>query len=72
MPRTLRPKRNMALRIGELLLKEQRITPEQLQEALAYQKAHGGKLGAALVQARIRPRRRHHGPVEQAVPACRP
>ena len=28
----------MALRIGELLLKERRITPEQLQEALAYQK----------------------------------
>jgi len=40
----------MALRIGELLLKERRITPEQLQEALAYQKAHGGKLGTALVK----------------------
>jgi len=40
----------MALRIGELLLKERRITPEQLQEALTYQKAHGGKLGAALVK----------------------
>ena len=42
--------RNMALRIGELLLKEQRITPEQLQEALNYQKAHGGKLGFNLVK----------------------
>ncbi|MCX6537366.1 MAG: type IV-A pilus assembly ATPase PilB [Acidobacteria bacterium] len=40
----------MAVRIGELLLKERRITPEQLQEALAYQKAHGGKLGSALVK----------------------
>jgi type IV pilus assembly protein PilB len=40
----------MALRIGELLLKERRITPEQLQEALTYQKAHGGKLGSALVK----------------------
>jgi len=39
----------MALRIGELLLKERRITPEQLQEALTYQKAHGGRLGSALV-----------------------
>ena len=40
----------MALRIGELLLKERRITPEQLQEALTYQKAHGGRLGTALVK----------------------
>ncbi|MFB3852969.1 MAG: type IV-A pilus assembly ATPase PilB [Vicinamibacterales bacterium] len=40
----------MPVRIGELLLKEKRITPEQLQEALAYQKAHGGKLGANLVK----------------------
>ena len=39
----------MALRIGELLLKERRITPEQLQEALNHQKASGGKLGSALV-----------------------
>ena len=40
----------MALRIGELLLKERRITPEQLQEALAHQKGQGGKLGSALVK----------------------
>ena len=31
----------MAVRIGELLLKEKRITPEQLQQALAAQKANG-------------------------------
>src|SRR4030095_16308916 len=35
----------MAVRIGELLLKEKRITPAQLQEALNYQKTNGGKLG---------------------------
>src|SRR4029453_10270144 len=40
----------MAVRIGELLLKEKRITPEQLQEALSYQKANGGKLGYNLVK----------------------
>ena len=40
----------MAVRIGELLLKEKRITPEQLQEVLAYQKAKGNKIGVALVK----------------------
>ena len=40
----------MAVRIGELLLKEKRITPEQLQQALNYQKANGGKLGHNLVR----------------------
>ncbi len=39
----------MAVRIGELLLKEKRITPAQLQEALNYQKTNGGKLGFTLV-----------------------
>jgi type IV pilus assembly protein PilB len=40
----------MPVRIGELLLKEKRITPEQLQDALNYQRTHGGKLGANLVK----------------------
>ncbi len=40
----------MAVRIGELLLKEQRITPDQLQQALNTQKANGGKLGHNLVR----------------------
>ncbi len=40
----------MPVRIGELLLKEKRVTPEQLQEALAHQKANGGKLGLNLVK----------------------
>src|SRR6478752_6155740 len=40
----------MAVRIGELLLKEKLITPEQLQQALNAQKANGGKLGYNLVK----------------------
>jgi type IV pilus assembly protein PilB len=40
----------MPVRIGELLLKEKRISPAQLQEALAYQKTQGGKLGFNLVK----------------------
>jgi type IV pilus assembly protein PilB len=40
----------MAVRIGDLLLKEKRITPAQLQEALNYQKTNGGKLGLNLVK----------------------
>src|SRR5438552_15888248 len=40
----------MPVRIGELLLKEKRITPEQLQQALNAQKANGGKLGFNLVK----------------------
>src|SRR5215471_14293361 len=40
----------MAVRIGELLLKEKRITPEQLQEALTYQRQNGGKLGYNLIK----------------------
>src|SRR5574342_1380238 len=40
----------MPVRIGELLLKEKRITPAQLQEALNYQKTNAGKLGTNLVK----------------------
>src|SRR6266851_3281722 len=40
----------MAVRIGELLLKEKLITPDQLQQALTQQKANGGKLGYNLVK----------------------
>ncbi|HEY2432106.1 MAG TPA: type IV-A pilus assembly ATPase PilB [Vicinamibacterales bacterium] len=40
----------MPVRIGELLLKEKRITPAQLQEVLTYQKTSGGKLGYNLVK----------------------
>ncbi len=41
---------NAAVRIGELLLKEKRITAEQLQEALNYQRQNGGKLGLNLIK----------------------
>src|SRR5436853_7919968 len=40
----------MPVRIGELLLKEKRITAAQLQEALNYRKTSGGKLGYNLVK----------------------
>src|SRR5882724_3874305 len=40
----------MAVRIGELLLKEKRITADQLQQALNHQKTQGGKLGFNLVK----------------------
>ncbi len=40
----------MAVRLGELLVREQRISPGQLQEALAHQRANGGRLGSNLVK----------------------
>lgn len=39
----------MAVRLAELLLKEQRITPAQLEAALDHQRQHGGKLGFNLI-----------------------
>jgi type IV pilus assembly protein PilB len=39
----------MAIRLGELLLREKRITPAQMQEALEHQRANGGRLGRTLV-----------------------
>ena len=40
----------MPIKLGELLAKENLISPQQLQEALTYQKQHGGKLGYNLVK----------------------
>jgi len=40
----------LVARLGEILLKENRINDEQLQKALDHQKQHGGKLGQALVK----------------------
>ena len=40
----------MAVQLGELLLKEKRITPAQLQEALDQQREHGGRLGFNLIK----------------------
>ena len=39
----------MALQVGELLLKEKRITSDQLKEALNHQRQSGGKLGLQLI-----------------------
>jgi type IV pilus assembly protein PilB len=40
----------MPIKLGELLVKENLISPQQLQDALTYQKQHGGKLGYNLVK----------------------
>jgi len=40
----------MPVKLGELLLKENMVSPQQLQEALSHQKMNGGKLGKAFVQ----------------------
>src|SRR5271155_5539316 len=40
----------MSARLGELLVKEKLIAPDQLKQALEYQKQHGGRLGTALVK----------------------
>ena len=43
----------MAVRLGELLLREKRVTPAQLQEALNHQRTNGGRLGSSLVKLGI-------------------
>jgi len=40
----------MAVRLGEILLREKRISPVQLQEALDHQRTNGGRLGSNLVK----------------------
>jgi type IV pilus assembly protein PilB len=40
----------LAVRLGELLLREKRISPVQLQEALNHQRANGGRLGSNLIK----------------------
>ena len=40
----------MPVRLGDLLVEEQLITPQQLQQALSDQKVNGGKLGLTLVK----------------------
>jgi type IV pilus assembly protein PilB len=39
----------MPVKLGELLLKENMVTPQQLQDALTHQRMNGGKLGKAFV-----------------------
>ncbi len=43
----------MSAKLGEVLLKEGLITPQQLKEALDYQRAHGGRLGSIFVSLGI-------------------
>ena len=40
----------MSGRLGEILIKENLITPDQLKQALDHQKANGGRLGNSLVK----------------------
>src|SRR6201987_62279 len=40
----------MSSRLGEILIKENLITSDQLQQALAHQKASGGRLGTCLMK----------------------
>ena len=40
----------MSSRLGEILLKDSLISPDQLKQALDYQKKHGGRLGTCLVK----------------------
>ena len=40
----------MSVRLGEILVKESLITQDQLQKALEFQRANGGKLGTCLTK----------------------
>ncbi len=40
----------MSQRLGDLLIRERIITPQQLEEALAFQRKNGGRLGSCLVK----------------------
>ncbi len=40
----------MSAKLGEILVRENLITPQQLRETLDYQRAHGGRLGSNLVR----------------------
>ncbi len=43
----------MSARLGEILIKEKLITSAQLEQALEYQKRHGGRLGNCLMKLGI-------------------
>ena len=40
----------MSAKLGEILVRENLITAQQLREALEYQRQNGGRLGSNLVQ----------------------
>ena len=43
----------MSAKLGEILVRENLITPQQLREALEYQRSHGGRLGSNLAKLGI-------------------
>ncbi|MBV8859850.1 MAG: general secretion pathway protein GspE, partial [Acidobacteria bacterium] len=40
----------MSAKLGEILVRENLLTPHQLREALEFQREHGGRLGFNLVK----------------------
>ena len=57
--------RSMPVKLGELLLKENMVSPQQLQDALNHQRQNGGKLGKAFVVLGFRQRRGDHEPARR-------
>jgi len=43
----------MSAKLGEILVRENLVTPQQLREALDYQRVNGGRLGSNLVKLGI-------------------
>jgi type IV pilus assembly protein PilB len=43
----------MSSKLGEILVRENLITPQQLREALDYQRVNGGRLGSNLIKLGI-------------------
>ena len=43
----------MSAKLGEILVRENLVTPQQLREVLDYQRTNGGRLGANLVRLGI-------------------
>ena len=43
----------MSAKLGEILVRENLVTPQQLREALDYQRTSGGRLGSNLVKLGI-------------------
>src|SRR5919199_4683271 len=42
--------KKMSAKLGEILVRENLLTPQQLREALEFQREHGGRLGFNLVK----------------------
>ena len=66
LPKRIRAQ--MSAKLGEILVRENLISPQHLREALDYQREHGGRLGFNLVKLGTRKRRHDHC---RAVPAVR-